>query len=104
MIVISGMGGAKIKEILERSPTVLDEVSCLILQPQRGSGIVRKWLFDHNWVITDEDLVLEKDQFYEIIVAEQPTAQNPSMRLMMMHFLILDHFLSKKTPSLDTVS
>lgn len=81
VIVISGMGGAKIKEILERSPTVLDEVSCLILQPQRGSGIVRKWLFDHNWVITDEDLVLEKDQFYEIIVAEQPTAQKPQYEI-----------------------
>jgi len=80
VIVIAGMGGAKIKEILERSPAVLENVSCLILQPQRGSGIVRKWLFDQNWMIADEDLVLERDQFYEIIVA-QPNAQKPQYEI-----------------------
>ncbi len=71
VIVISGMGGAKIRDILEDSPLVLAEVSRLILQPQRGAGSVRRWLFHHNWLIIDEDLVLEKDQFYEIIVAKQ---------------------------------
>ncbi len=77
VIVISGMGGAKIKEILDNSPVVLDKVSHLILQPQRGAGSVRRWLFQHNWLIIDEDLVLEKDQFYEIVVAKQSPANWP---------------------------
>ncbi len=81
VIVIAGMGGAKIKEILEGSPAVLNETPCLILQPQRGSGVVRKWLFDHNWVITDEDLVLERDLFYEIIVAKQSADQEPQYEI-----------------------
>jgi tRNA (adenine22-N1)-methyltransferase len=70
VIIISGMGGAKIRDILETSPDVLDGVVRIILQPQRGAGIVRRWLFDHDWEITDEDLVLENDNYYEIIIAE----------------------------------
>jgi hypothetical protein len=53
VIIISGMGGAKIRDILETSPDVLDGVVRIILQPQRGAGIVRRWLFDHDWEITD---------------------------------------------------
>jgi tRNA (adenine22-N1)-methyltransferase len=48
VIIISGMGGAKIRDILETSPDVLDGVVRIILQPQRGAGIVRRWLFDHD--------------------------------------------------------
>jgi tRNA (adenine22-N1)-methyltransferase len=70
VIIISGMGGAKIRDILETSPDVLDEVVRIILQPQRGAGIVRRWLFAHNWEVIDEDLVLENDNYYEIIIAE----------------------------------
>lgn len=70
VIVIAGMGGAKIREILETSPAVLDGVFRMILQPQGGAGIVRRWLFDHNWQIIDEDLVLEHDNYYEIIISE----------------------------------
>jgi tRNA (adenine22-N1)-methyltransferase len=74
VIIISGMGGAKIRDILETSPEVLDGVVRIILQPQRGAGIVRRWLFDHDWEITDEDLVLENDNYYEIIIAEHSSS------------------------------
>lgn len=70
VIVIAGMGGAKIIDILEASPAVLDGVLRMVLQPQGGAGIVRKWLFEHNWQIIDEDLVLENDNYYEIIISE----------------------------------
>lgn len=73
-IIIAGMGGTKIIDILERSPDLLDDVRRIILQPQRGAELVRGWLFDHNWELIDEDLVLENDNYYEIIVAERSAA------------------------------
>ena len=31
---------------------------------------MRRWLFDHNWQIVDEELVLENDRYYQIIISE----------------------------------
>ena len=70
VVIIAGMGGVKIIEILEGSHAVLDGVVRIILQPQGGAGMVRRWLFDHHWQIVDEELVLEHDNYYEIIVSE----------------------------------
>lgn len=70
VIIVAGMGGAKIRDILVKSPAVLDGVVRMILQPQVGAGIVRRWLFDHNWQIVDEELVLENDNYYQIIISE----------------------------------
>lgn len=70
VIVIAGMGGAKIRDILEASPARLEGVSRMILQPQEGAPLVRRWLTEHNWQIIDEDLVSENDRYYEIIVSE----------------------------------
>lgn len=70
VIVIAGMGGAKIRELMSAAPAVLTSAKRLILQPQGGAVVVRKWLVNNNWLLLDEDLVLENDRFYEIIVAE----------------------------------
>ena len=70
VIVIAGMEGAKIKDILEDSPARLDGVSRMILQPQEGAPLVRRCVVEQNWQIIDEELVLENDRYYEIIVSE----------------------------------
>jgi len=70
VIAIAGMGGAKIRDILQACPSVLKEVKRLILQPLGGSGILRTWLLSNGWFLTDEDLVFEGGRFYEIIVSQ----------------------------------
>jgi tRNA (adenine22-N1)-methyltransferase len=70
VIVIAGMGGVKITEILNSGRTVLQQARRLILQPAAGAVLVRRWLTGNGWDLTDEDLVLDDGRFYEIIVAE----------------------------------
>ncbi len=70
VIVIAGMGGAKIRDILAASPEVLKGVKRLILQPQGGEALLRRWLLENNWALTDEELVYEDGRFYVIIVSE----------------------------------
>lgn len=70
VIVIAGMGGAKIREILTASPEVLKEVKRLILQPQGGEALLRRWLLENKWALIDEDLVYEGERFYVIIISE----------------------------------
>lgn len=70
VIVIAGMGGVKIKDILAASPDVLKSARRLVFQPQSAAGCLRRWLLENNWSLVDEDLVLEGGRFYVIIVAE----------------------------------
>lgn len=70
-VCIAGMGGNTMINIFEQSPKVLKTVQRLILQPMRAVPEVREWLGKHNWFIVDEELVVEDNKFYEILVAEQ---------------------------------
>jgi len=70
VIIIAGMGGSTIKEILEKGQEVLARVNRLILQPMVAAGQLRLWLVDNGWNIVDETLVAEEERIYEIIVAE----------------------------------
>ncbi len=70
-IVIAGMGGLLMEEILEygRSHSRLDGVSELILQPQSDIWQVRHWLHNHGWMIEKEDMVLDVGKYYMMMRA-----------------------------------
>lgn len=70
-IVIAGMGGELIRDILERGKSKLSTNTVLILQPNIREAYVRKWLNDNGWDIIDERIVEEFPHFYEIIQARQ---------------------------------
>ena len=70
-IVIAGMGGRLIADILERGSTKLASVRRLILQPNNREDELRRWLCGHDFHIIKEALVEENGKFYEIIIAEQ---------------------------------
>jgi len=65
-IVIAGMGGSLIVEILENQFDLLEDKH-LILQPNINSYGLRKWLIKNNFLIVNELLVEENDIIYEII-------------------------------------
>ncbi|MCH1723418.1 tRNA (adenine(22)-N(1))-methyltransferase [Lactococcus formosensis] len=74
-VVIAGMGGILISEILEAGKDKLSQVEQLILQPNNHEESLRSWLMDHDFVITFEKILLEAGKIYEIIVAEHGTTE-----------------------------
>lgn len=68
-IVIAGMGGILISEILEAAPWVKIENIQLILQPQSHDEILRKWLWDNGFEITKEDSCFEDSKTYICMAA-----------------------------------
>lgn len=68
-ILISGMGGALIKNILEESIDIIKSVEELILSPQSEIYIVRHFLHDNGFKIASEDMVKEQGKFYVVIRA-----------------------------------
>ena len=70
-IVLSGMGANTIKEILKGHDSITLTAQRLILQPQRATPLLRRYLAKSGWNIVDEDIVHDKEFFYEIIIAEK---------------------------------
>ena len=69
--VLAGMGGRMMQEILS-SPKVRN-LSALILQPNRNVFELRSFLQHNNWLITNEKMILENDQFYPTLFVEEGT-------------------------------
>ncbi len=69
-VVIAGMGGALICEILEKAEALKTGDVRLILQPMRNVPDVRAYLYENGFDITDEKLAREDERIYEIICAE----------------------------------
>lgn len=70
-VVIAGMGGLLITNILERGSHVLKENTSLILQPMLAQKELRKYLYEHDFDIENEYVCREEDKFYNIIVAHK---------------------------------
>jgi len=69
VVVLAGMGGRTICSILTSGQAVLAGLERLILQPMRDVALVRRWLDENGWRMTDEDMVYEDNHFYVVIVA-----------------------------------
>lgn len=68
--VVAGMGGAVITDILQSSPAVVARLKRLILQPMGGARRVREYLLQHGLSICHEEVFLQQEKFYVLIVAE----------------------------------
>lgn len=73
-VVIAGMGGTLIENILSRGASRLRHQERLILQPNVGEYKVRRWLQANRYQIAAEDILEEDGHIYEIIVAD-PVAE-----------------------------
>lgn len=75
-IVIAGMGGILISEILSAAPWVKDEEKRLILQPMSHAEDVRKYLCENGFEIIKEKACTDGRHNYIIIVAEFRNKEN----------------------------
>lgn len=69
-IIIAGMGGILISELLEAKKEVAHSVEKLILQPMQAQEELRRYLLNNGYEILEEVLVREDFRIYEIIVAK----------------------------------
>ncbi|WP_338080181.1 class I SAM-dependent methyltransferase [Companilactobacillus mishanensis] len=107
-VVIAGMGGILISDILSRATKEqLSNVKTLILQPNIGEPLVRQWLVKNSFEIIDEDIVEEDNHVYEIIKASFTTnkVELSESEYLMGPILIHKHsavFIDKWTHKLNS--
>ena len=66
-LIIAGMGGELIKEILVKDFSKLSNVKYILLAPHGKEKELRQFLSKKNYKIIDENIIFE-DHFYEIIL------------------------------------
>ena len=69
-LIIAGLGGVTIVDILSNDIEKLRSFKKLILQPRNNSGPLRKFLYEYGFDITRDMLVKEGKFSCEVIVAE----------------------------------
>ena len=71
IIIMAGMGGCLIIEILKQDLGIVKSMEKLILQPQQDIPKVRRFLHDIGFKIENEEFIEEEDKYYTIIIAVQ---------------------------------
>jgi tRNA (adenine22-N1)-methyltransferase len=69
-VIIAGMGGALIADIIEAEYDLAQSLDFMILQPMIGQEVLRAYLESHNFKIVEEHIETEGDKFYEVIKVE----------------------------------
>lgn len=69
-IVIAGMGGELIADILSAAPWAADKRYRLVLQPMSKHDKLRGWLYGHGFDIREEVPVLDNDRCYSVMMCE----------------------------------
>lgn len=76
-VVIAGMGGALIADILRAAPFVRNQKIRLILQPMKDDPQLRLWLFENGFVIEEEKPVFDAGKVYTVICAAFSAVDRP---------------------------
>ena len=66
-VIIAGMGGLLIKDIIERDLEITKTINNFIFQPMGAAEELRKYLYENNFKIIDEKIIKEDGKYYEII-------------------------------------
>lgn len=67
--IIAGMGGRLIIDILTRGQKVASSINNFILSPHTDIPLVRKYLQENGYTITNENMVYDEEKYYTIINA-----------------------------------
>lgn len=68
-VVIAGMGGELIRDILTAAPWVKDEEKRLVLQPMTHHEDLVEWLYENGFEITAQKAVLDEGKYYTVLSA-----------------------------------
>lgn len=109
-VVIAGMGGDLITDILNRGKNIKG-IKELVLSPHKRVDIVRKYLLDNNWKITDENMVIDNNKFYTILraVPEKEESEYDETEIMYGRLLlttknpVLKKYLEKENKMYEEV-
>ncbi|MCX7774312.1 MAG: class I SAM-dependent methyltransferase [Clostridia bacterium] len=74
-VVLAGMGGILMTELLGDSLEKARKARCLVLQPMVAHELVRPYLWQNGFEVTDEALAKEGEKLYQVLTAHYTGSQ-----------------------------
>lgn len=111
LIVIAGMGGSLIRDILSVGIDKAKGAEMLVLQPNTALHILRKWLCENGFDILDETLSFDMGKYYCILSVKWTGVSNKladedyylGQRLFSSKDPLLNEYLEKKLIELNVI-
>ncbi len=97
-VIIAGMGGTLLAELLDAHPEKVSGNTILVLQPMNDLHVVRKWLYDNRFEIYDEELTAEGNKIYCVLSARY-SGKNKEYTEFQLH--VGELLVAKKDPLLQ---
>lgn len=95
-VIIAGMGGNLIRDILENDLDKVKKLDYLLLQPAQNPEVLREYLYTSDYEILEEDICLDEDKYYEIFKVKYK--RGDYIKLENIFYEISPFILNKKSP------
>ena len=95
-VVIAGMGGNLIRDILEADMEKVNSLESLILVPAQNPEVLREYLYENNYEIIKEDLCFDEGVYYELFKVRR--AEGHATELDSIYYEISPMLLRQKHP------
>ena len=94
-VLIAGMGGNLIRDILENDIKKVKNMDYLVLQPAQNPEVLREYLYISDYEIIDEDVCLDEGKYYEVFKVKYK--ENNSTKLENIFYEVSPMLLNKKS-------
>ena len=85
-VVIAGMGGNLIRDILEADMEKVNSLESLILVPAQNPEVLREYLYENNYEIIKEDLCFDEGVYYELFKVKR--AEDNELNMEIAKFIL----------------
>ena len=80
-VVMAGMGGVQMAQLLSQAPHALENVSQLVLQPNGDAVVMRRYALEHGWHLREESMLIERGQFFVTCAFQRGSGTDTSYQL-----------------------
>lgn len=94
-VLIAGMGGNLIRDILENDIKKVKNMDYLVLQPAQNPEVLREYLYISDYEIIDEDVCFDEVKYYEVFKVKYK--ENNSTKLENIFYEVSPMLLNKKS-------
>lgn len=111
-VIIAGMGGNLIRDILEADIDKVDNLDYLILQPAQNPEVLREYLYTNEYEVLEEDLCSDEDKYYELFKVRRKQGENTQLdsiyyevspKLLMGKHALMKEYLEYKVDNYNKI-
>ena len=95
-VIIAGMGGNLIRDILENDIDKVNNLDYLILQPAQNPKVLREYLYTSGYEIIEEDLCKDSGKYYELFKVRRKESE--TTKLDSIYYEVSPKLLMSKHP------